>query len=78
MRKILALIASLLATAGMLVSCLESEEIELSSHAYIASFSINDIKTRVPAKTNDGRDTTIVKTTYGKYTIVAKQTHILC
>lgn len=67
MRKILALIASLLATAGMLVSCLESEEIELSSHAYIASFSINDIKTRVPAKTNDGRDTTIVKTTYGKY-----------
>ena len=47
MRKILALITGLLFMTGMLVSCLESEEIELSSHAYILSFSINDIKKRL-------------------------------
>lgn len=67
MRKILALITGLLFMTGMLVSCLESEEIELSSHAYILSFSINDIKTEIPSKTSAGKDTTLVRTTYGRY-----------
>lgn len=51
----------------MLVSCLENEEIELGSNAYILSFSINDIKTEVPSKTDDGKDTTLVSTVYGDY-----------
>ncbi len=67
MRKILALVTGLLFMTGMLVSCLESEEIELGSHACILSFSINDIKTEIPSKTNAGKDTTFVRTTYGRY-----------
>ena len=66
MRKILALIAGILCVSGMLVSCLENEEIELSSHAYIASFSINDIKTEVLSETAEGKDTTIVYTVKGE------------
>lgn len=69
MRRILALMAGILATAGLLTSCLESDEVVLSSNAYIASFSIDDIKTEIPSKTASGKDTTIVKTVYGsKYT----------
>lgn len=67
MRRILALMAGILAAAGLLTSCLESEEIELGSNAYIVSFSINDIKTKIPSKTASGGDTTLVKTTYGSY-----------
>lgn len=69
MRRILALMAGVLAMAGLLTSCLESEEVVLSSDAYIASFSINDIKTEIPSKTASGEDTTLVKTTYGDYYI---------
>lgn len=68
MRKIVALMTGLLASSALFVSCLETDDdYELSSNAYIASFSINDIKTEVPSKTDDGRDTTVTRTTYGDY-----------
>ena len=66
MRKILALISGLLATACLFTSCLETEDVVLSGDAYIASFSINNIETKVTIKTATGKDTTLVKTVYGK------------
>ena len=67
MKRILTLVAGILATASLLTSCLGTEELELSSNAYIVSFSINDIKTEIPSKTASGEDTTIVKTVTGSH-----------
>ena len=67
MKRILTLVAGILATASLFTSCLGTEEVELSGNAYIVSFSINDIKTEVPSKTSSGKDTTIVKTVTGSH-----------
>ncbi len=58
MKKFISTIGTILAVSWLLTSCLESETVELSPNASITSFSINDITTIVPAKTEDGRDTT--------------------
>lgn len=72
MRKILAALACLMVVSGMFTSCLESDdEMVLTPNVYLASFSINDIKTEVPAKTESGKDTTFVRTVYGESYVFA-------
>ena len=61
MRKILAVSAFLMVMFGVFTSCLEGDQVTLTSNVYLSSFSINDIETEVPSKTAEGRDTIIVK-----------------
>ena len=66
MRKILAALACLVMMFGVLTSCLDSDDkVTLTPNVYLASFSINDIETEVPSKTESGKDTIIVKKVFG-------------
>ena len=66
MRKILAVLACLVMMFGVFTSCLDSDDkVTLTPNVYLASFSINDIETEVPSKTESGKDTIIVKKVFG-------------
>lgn len=75
MKKIIATLGSLIAVTFILSSCLEDDyEYELTSEAYISSFSINDIKTETQSTTESGTDTTIITTLTGSdYTFAIDQ-----
>lgn len=66
MRKILATLVYLAMIVGVFTSCLDSDdELVLTPNVYLESFSINDIETEIPSKTESGKDTTIIKKVYG-------------
>ncbi len=75
MKKIIATLGSLIAVTVILSSCLEDDyDYELTSEAYISSFSINDIKTQTQSTTDSGKDTTIITTLTGSdYTFAIDQ-----
>ncbi len=81
MRKTLYAIISFLAIPFFLSSCLDNDDTtyELSSDALISAFSINDIETKIPSKTTEGKDTTLIVTTTGSnysFTIDQSQNRI--
>ena len=66
MKNRIAIYLSVLSMAVIALSCsLDSDSDTASSYAYIKSFSIGDVKSSYPAITDDGKDTTVVKTISG-------------
>ena len=64
MKKNSAIYLALFSLLFIGVSCVSSteSEVETSPYALISSFNLGNVKSKYPAFTSDGRDTTVVKT----------------